>query len=379
MNIISITAPSGILCNAALHIIQGLEQLGIDVVTDTNVPLGGEDGRPETGGANIFSPYSVISPTRFRRSDDISQGPLFVDLTYGMPSDWGALVEAMSRRPVIFLNMNDNCTLMDYPQQWIVFSANHSKHAQKGGRQFPFPLGVSADLLTIIDQKRLLDRPRNGRIIRNFRPSANQNTRDTLDLALVPQLARFFHVDTSFGSDLDQYIHNMSSASAVLAYGGQFIFDYFEPSNMPDEHNAATALASATKQYRFTHFRGPVEVLRWDGWRFYEACAFGCAPFQLNFEKYGFSLPRPPQAWQDYIPIDLEEVSFLPCKLLNELRSDPDYLANIGASARKWLDDNTSPIGLAKYVLETLGSVANAALQGQATPFDNSPSIPRRA
>lgn len=358
MNVVTVTAPSKIISNALLHIVQGLEKLGVTILTDVPIPGGDLPGRPETGGANIFPPYSVLAPTRFQHSVDLSHGPLFIDLTYGYPADWGAIIEAMAKRPVLFFNMNDSCTLMDYPPQWVVFSANHSKFAQKGGRQFPFPLGVSGDLLAVIDQKNLLHRPRNGKIIRNFRPSANQNTRDALDLALVPALARLFHVDTSFGSDLERYLDKMSSASAVLAYGGQFVFDYFEAE--VDENSQARKGARETKQYKFTQFRGPVEVLRWDGWRYYEACAFGCAPFQLNFEKYGFSLPKPPQAWRDYIPIDLEEVSFLPHKLLNEIRANPDYLATIGASARKWLDENTSPVALAKYVLDTLASLTNA-------------------
>lgn len=366
MNAINVTAPSRLLSNALLHIVQGFEQLGIDVNTDLEIPDGDFSGRPETGGANIYPPYSVMAPTRFRKSNDLTQGALLVDLTYGLPADWGAYVATMGARPVIFFNMNDNCTLMDYPAPWIVFSANHSKHAQKGGRQFPFPLGVSADLLSVIDQKKLLERPRNGKIIRNFRPSGNQNTRDTLDLALVPQLARIFHVDTSFGTGLDQYLDNMSSASAVLAYGGQFIYDYFETTATPGENDASAPPQRSTKQYRFSHFRGPVEVLRWDGWRYYEACAFGCAPFQLDFEKYGFSLPTPPQAWRDYIPINLEEVSFLPYKLLNELRHEPDYLATIGRSARKWLEETSSPVMLAKYVLDTIGGLADTALQNQA-------------
>lgn len=365
MKAITVTAPSGILSNAILHIVQGLEQLGIDVFTDIDFHPGRQDGANNPGGLNIFPPYSVIQPTRFRKGVDLSHGPLFVDLTFGNPKDWGLLIAELAVRPVIFFNMNDNCTLMDYPQKWIVFSANHSKHAYKQGRQFPFSLGVSADLLSVIEKQSLLTRPRNGKILRNFRPSGNQNVRDVLDLALVPKLSKFFTVDSTFGSGLESYLDSMSSSSAILAYGGQLVFDYFETS--PDTRSDQTEpqTPKETKHCRFQHFRGPVEILRWDGWRFYEACALGCCPFQLDFEKYGFSLPKPPIPWKEYIPIDLEEVSFLPLKLANEIGNNPDLLATIGSGAQQWLLDNASPVSLARFVLDTLVEVANSTLKDQ--------------
>jgi hypothetical protein len=363
MKAITVTAPSGILSNALLHIVQGLEQLGVDVYTDIDFRPGRRDGSGNEGGLNIFPPYSVIKPTRFRTSKDLSHGFLFIDLTFGNPSDWGALMEELAVRPVIFFNMNDNCTLMDYPPQWIVFSANHSKHAQKAGRQFPFSLGVSADLLAVIEERSLLTRPRNGKILRNFRPSGNQNVRDVLDLALVPRLSKFFTVDRSFGSGLESYLDSISSSSAILAYGGQLVFDYFESDADTVAEKGAQPSPRETKHCSFQHFRGPVEILRWDGWRFYEACAFGCCPLQLDFEKYGFSLPKPPIPWKEYIPIDLEEVSFLPLRLANEISNRPDLFSSIGSAAQQWLLENASPVSLARFVLETIVEEANSRLQ----------------
>jgi hypothetical protein len=286
---------------------------------------------------------------------------LFVDLTFGMPDNWGMITDALKIRPTIFFNMNDSCTLMDYPPQWIVFSANHSTHVQKGGRQFPFSLGVSADLLTLIEQQQLDQCPRNGKILRNFRPSFNQNVRDFLDLSLVPGLKRFFCVDHRFGTDMDTYLQNMSTASGVLAYGGQLVFDYFE-----NTHPLAERQTS--KQYGFDKFIGPVEVLRWDGWRFYEACAFGCAPFQLDFGKYGFSLPNPPEAWKEYIPIDLETVNLLPVTLTNRISAQPDLLQTIGSAARQWLLANASPRALAEFTLKTIIEIADqVAIEAKTT------------
>jgi len=349
MQPINVTAPpSGGLSNGMLHIIQGLEQLGFDVLTNLDIDN-------VQGAVTLFPAYSVVKPFRFRQSNDISLGPLFVDVTNCPPSDWGMVTEAMAVRPTVVFNMSDNCTLNDYPPHWIVFSANQSKHAQCGGRQFPFSLGVSADLLAAIDKNSLSQRPRNGKILRNFRPSWNQNARDMLDLALVPQLSKFFDVDRSWGSTRDIYVDNISSASAVLAYGGQFVFDFFEPSI--DDNSTGQELNQTprkTKYLNFNHFRGPVEILRWDGYRFYEACAFGCAPLQLDFEKYGFCLPNPPIAWKEYIPIDLEEVSFLPARLATEVRNNPDYFATIGSAARQWLLNNASPPSLAKFILTTI-------------------------
>ncbi|MCK9387806.1 MAG: hypothetical protein M0Q22_05350 [Sulfuritalea sp.] len=367
MKAITVTAPSGILSNALLHIVQGLEQLGIDVLTDIDFRPGRPDGSDNEGGLNIFPPYSVLKPTRFRKGEDLSHGPLFIDLTFGNPSDWGALTAELAVRPVIFFNMNDNCTLMDYPPQWIVFSANHSKHAHKGGRLFPFSLGISADLLAVIEDRSLLTRPRNGKILRNFRPSGNQNVRDMLDLSLVPRLSKFFTVDRSFGSGLDGYLDSMSSSSAVLAYGGQLVFDYFDSDPDAGLEQATQQSPRETKHCRFQHFRGPVEILRWDGWRFYEACAFGCCPFQLDFEKYGFALPKPPVPWKEYIPIDLEDVSFLPLRLANEIGNRPDLFSTIGSAAQKWLIDNASPVSLARFVLDTIVDVANSTLADQAS------------
>ena len=371
MKAITVTAPSGILSNAILHVVQGLEQLGIDVLTDIDFRPGRPDGTNNDGGFNIFPPYSKVKPTRFRKGNDLSQGPLFVDLTFGKPSNWGPLMEALSSRPVIFFNMNDNCTLMDYPPQWIVFSANHSQHAHKEGKQFPFSLGVSADFLAAIEERAAHQMQRSRTIIRNFRPSGNQNVRDVLDLALLPGLSRFFPVDRSFGTGLDDYLARMSSAGAVLAYGGQFAFDYFESGADADRTRVKEPSPQETKFFRFHHFRGPVEVLRWDGWRFYEACALGCCPFQLDFDKYGFSLPKPPVAWKEYIPINLEEVNYLPLRLANEIANDPNYFSTIGAAARQWLLDHASPKPLAQFVLDTVVGVANSSLQSHSMPTGN--------
>lgn len=367
MKAITVTAPSGVLSNALLHVVQGLEQMGIDVLTDVDFRPGRPDGSNNEGGFNIYPPYSVLKPTRFRNGKDLSHGPLFVDLTFGNPADWGPIIDALSVRPTIFFNMNDNCSLMDYPPQWIVFSANHSTHAHKRGKQFPFSLGVSADLLAIIEERSLLGRQRNGSIIRSFRPSGNQNVRDALDLTLVSRLSRFFAVDRSFGSGLDSYLDRMSSASAVLAYGGQFVYDYFDSNGEEGLEPTIEISPRETKQFRFHHFRGPVEILRWDGWRYYEACAFGCCPLQLDFDKYGFALPKPPIPWREYIPIDLEEVSFLPLRLANEIGNNPDLFASIGSAARQWLLDNASPVSLARFTLDTIVEVANSTLRGQAT------------
>ena len=349
MQSINVTSPSGYLSPGMIHIIQGLEQLGIDVLTDLDID------KQHGTSVTIFPAYTLVKPVRFRQSNDISHGPLFVDVSNCPMSDWGMVTEAMAVRPTIVFNMEDNCTLIDYPPHWIVFSANQSKYAQKGGRQFPFSLGVSADLLSTINSNSLSQRPKNGKILRNFRPSWNQNVRDLLDLALVPQLSRYFDVDRSWGSNQDVYVDKMSSASAVLAYGGQLVFDFFEPSI--EENSSGQPLyqeVRKTKFLNFNHFRGPVEVLRWDGYRYYEVCAFGCAPFHLDFEKYGFCLPTPPIAWKEYIPIDLEEVSFLPVRLVNEVKNNPDYFATIGSAARQWLLDNASPASLAKFVLTTI-------------------------
>jgi hypothetical protein len=157
----------------------------------------------------------------------------------------------------------------------------------------------------------------------------------------------------------------MSSSSAILAYGGQLVFDYFEPDHEGLQQQATGPSPRETKHCRFHHFRGPVEILRWDGWRFYEACAFGCCPFQLDFEKYGFSLPKPPIPWKEYIPIDLEEVSFLPARLANEIENRPDLFSSIGSAAHRWLIDNASPVSLARVVLETIIDVANSSLKNQ--------------
>lgn len=347
---ITVTAPSGQLSNALLHIVQGLEMLGIDVLTDLDFQPGRTDGVGNSGGFNIYPPYSLIAPTRFRKSADLGHGPMFVDLTFGNPKDWGVIAQEMSRRPVIIFNMNDNCTLANYPEHWIIFTANHSHHASMSGRHYPFQLGISRDLLALIEQQQLAQRPRDGSVLRNFRPSWNQNVRDVLDLAMVPALSRHFHVRRSLGGSLDGYLAGMSSASAVLAYGGQFIFDYFTDEN-----------PGQSVHCKFPQFIGPVEVMRWDGWRFYEACAFGCAPLQLDFAKYGFSLPVPPTPWQDYIPIDLETVSFLPQKLALEVRADPDFFTRIGAGARQWLLRHAAPEAAARYVLTTLGKIADEA------------------
>jgi hypothetical protein len=347
---ITVTAPSGQLSNALLHIVQGLERLGVDVLTDLEFQPGRTDGVGNSGGFNIYPPYSLLTPTRFRKSSDLGHGPLFVDLTFGNPKDWGMVAAEMAKRPVILFNMNDNCTLASYPDTWIVFTANHSHHASMSGRHFPFQLGVSQDLLTLIEQQQLATRPRDGSVLRNFRPSWNQNVRDMLDLAMVPALTRHFHVRRSLGGSLEQYLDGMSAASAVLAYGGQLVFDYFK-----DDAPAQSV------HCKFPRFKGPVEVMRWDGWRFYEACAFGCAPLQLDFTKYGFSLPAPPKAWQEYIPVDLEEISFLPQKLALEVRADPQFFARIGAGARQWLLREAAPEATARHVLATLARVADEA------------------
>ena len=341
MNISLITFDNAPLSYAAGVIAEGLIDLGHSVKIHS--------GLTEIffGSATIFRPKD----DNFEKFDSIEDAFksdfLIFDVSYtsNLNTD---VISPFSSKSVV-LDMSDSAPLRNFSKGLSVFTShlNCRMVKYKDNNFFPLPFGISKDL---IDKTKNLKNLKNKSLIHNFTPSSNQSVRAALSLSLIPNLSKIFHINYERKSGLD-YLENMNTASAVLAYCGDFVQDLQKNSYLKERGVANTDIPHS---YYFESFIGDSNIARWDSWRFYEACICSTVPIQLEFERYGFQLSNNPIPWEHYIPIDLEKLEQLPEEIIKRIELDKEFLSNCGINAKKWALDNFGPIGMANYIFNTI-------------------------
>lgn len=240
---------------------------------------------------------------------------------------------------LIYLNQSDVATFCETPTAAPLFATHESRFLSKGGHRLPLAFGLANSLLAATASRPAFA-ARKQRALRNFRSTLNQSLRALLDLAFVPHLEKHMPVDRRILAP-GAYIEDMLGSAVCLAYGGGFYSPITD--NPWFAKNAPDLIATHT----FPHMEGPAFVLRWDSWRFWESLAAGCVTVHLDFEKYGFSLPAMPKAWEHYAPIDLDDLTGSVAALMDRAKDWED----IAERGRAWAVEHYAPAPTARYVL----------------------------
>jgi hypothetical protein len=232
---------------------------------------------PETiDSRGISRPFAVTDPSFIEPLTDRRDGFLIIDITHGVDDLTREICAIEDSDSFALLNMSDTANFMDYDPRYRVFSAHQNRFATRRGTIYPMPFGMSQDLIIRTADARKVER-RNGMVLSNFTPSLSQGVRNALSIMLEEPLAQKGILDRGLWSE-ELYLKKLSSASAILAYGGDFYRDLSKAEAFEEN-----------PQYRFKTFEKDVVILRWDSWRLYEALASGCAPVITDPSKYGFS------------------------------------------------------------------------------------------
>jgi hypothetical protein len=347
MNIhfVSYSVDNSINCVAAA-LLQGL-CLNKDLNVSTNfshdvrVASNASIGTPTLSGLS----FAQLS---FKESDEV----LIVDdnTPHGIPSHapelLSQLVAIRKSRPVVILSHQDASNFVTYPEVFdLVYIAHHTTLFSKNLKYRPLPIGLPFEIIHESEARlSAMTKPKRSGIIHNFGRTLSQGVRQALAFGLVPLLEKHFKVtrSTSRGND---YIQELISHEAILAYGGDFVWE----------------LQSSYGHERTSYFsgiqRGDVAVVRWDSWRFWEACAFGCVPITLNFERYGLTLPEPFIPWKHYIPVCFDDPLGSIFTLRKRIAEEPNYFEAVGQSAREFSIKHYGPSQLASRILDAISSV----------------------
>ena len=332
------------ISHVAACLVQGLISRGIAIRSNVNFD--------EIVSSDISKPFKIRSDlNNIELSTNSKNEDIYIVDIPSSPFDWSSISRnCFSSKPVVFINNKDTANYYDYHESILVFSTHCNKFARRKGDIRPIGFGLSQG---IIERSESFDlRGQRSRIVNNFNKTFNQDVRLSLELALINNLEKVMQLDRRHLTGND-YENQLCQSAGVLCYGGSYatnVLDYaYWRETWKDNPDKLAELT-------FQAFERECVIFRWDSWRFWETAAFGCVPFQLDFEKYGFALPSMPIPWVHYVPIDLDDISNLPSIIKTKLESDPGLFAKIGKQAREWAIVNYSPSALAEYVLAEINS-----------------------
>jgi len=318
-------------------LMQGLHLLGHKIYSNLDPAKFSSNG--------IETPFSSLFYDAVEITSDLSRGHLIVDYFNGFGKYSDYLIESSKKNRIVLLDMNDNSNFRDYHENFLVFSVHFNRLARRRGRIFPIGFGVSQEAIELSKRYEMMGE-RNG-ILLNFRPSDRQSVRNSLDLALVPNLNKYFSVNTKF-SQGDLYLNDLVSHKAVLAYGGDFYKDL--------RLNSYFMREGKNQAHDFEYLVEESVILRFDSWRFYETALFGACPISLDLDRYGLDTSFNPKPWKEYIPIDFADIGSTALELVAHHHRDPLYFDGIGRNARDWVLAHHSPEALAKRILSIMES-----------------------
>ena len=328
------------LQHTAACLMQGLHQLGHEINTNH---------RPAIVTCNgIYPPFSDGIPSYVQEVDQFKDGLIIADISENISNNQSAGAARLNElnklseiRNFVLINMNDSVNFHSYPPQAHVFHGHYNSLLPRKGKTYPMGFGLSDEIITFAKNS-INHKPRKLSFVHNFRPSERQGVRQTLMLSLLPNLEKYFNIDTSFTQPAD-YPNQLISNQAVFCYGGNLYTDI--------RLNSRLAASSGSEIFDFavrSNTNREAVVFRFDSWRLYEAALFGAAPITLHFEKYGLETGANPRPWIEYIPVEFDKIESLPLEIASRLKEDPDFLIKVGQNARRWVLDNHSPVATAQ-------------------------------
>ncbi len=247
--------------------------------------------------------------------------------------------EKFPQKEKILLSMSDTNGIIFPGVGFPSLMTHENKFLKLAGHRLPWAFGISEEILDKTKNIPPFEERRLG-VLRNFRPSNNQDVRNFLDLSFVEVLEKYLPVDRSIGSD---HFERLLGMTACLAYGGAITVDH-----------SSNSYYSHKKEYKYilerSDYKAPLVVVRWDSWRFWESLAAGCLTFHLDFEKYGFLLPEMPLPWRHYIPIDMADT----VGSVNRFMDSRSRWAEIAQGGREWALEHYSPAACARRLLHIM-------------------------
>jgi hypothetical protein len=244
------------------------------------------------------------------------------------------------------LSMSDSISSIVLKNDIPFFCTHCNDFLELKGLRIPWAFGLSSNMIKSSSSNITRIDSREKTIVYNFRPSTSQSVRECLDLILVPQLEKYFSLDSKIinqGRWSEDNFERLKKSFGCLAYGGAFTQNLIENPFFADMEQLANL-------YKEISFLKRTIIGRWDSWRFWESLAAGCLTFHLDFEKYGFNLPIMPTNWEHYIGLNLEDIK----GDIERLMDERDRLPEIAISGRTWALEHYSPVAVAKRFLSFL-------------------------
>ncbi len=250
-------------------------------------------------------------------------------------------VEPVHERTVA-LSMHDNLSNFLLDPGIPLFCTHENRLRKIAGIRVPIAFGVSQSMLQQTTNLPPFSERREY-VLRSFRPSLRQDVRACLDLTLVPTLQQYLPAETHYTDSHSQFMDLLSKTRYCLGYGGCFSQNLCLSPTF-------SAMETCQEFYSHLTFSSETVVTRWDSWRFWESLVAGCVTIQLDFEKYGFTLPVMPENWKHYIGLDLANIK---CDI-ERMMDERDRMGEIAHNGRLWAIEHYSPISVARRFLKTM-------------------------
>lgn len=327
-------------------IIQGLVAAGIRRIStnfrsDVHVEGNCSIGKP------IISAFEFTQEFKADECDFIIVDDNIVGGSFDLaPEIWKTFVELAKATPVAVINCTDGSNAANYPRECTQFISHLSSQFRKDPNAHSLPFGLTNELIELSSNLNISDNSRDNRsLFLNFGRTTNQSVRQVGELSFIRPFSEKFLITRTNERGI-RYAEQLIQYAGIFCYGGTFIWQLEEWFR---EHNPQLYWGTSGKYLQ------DVAVVRWDSWRFWEACVFGCAPIHLDFAKYGFILPDPPKPWFDYIPLSFDDPRKTLTLLEHYLQLDDQFLTNIGRNARNWALRSYTPIEQAIRLIRAIG------------------------
>ncbi len=329
---INFFSPNKVIHHSTACLIQGLLDLGHEIAININPQFVQSNG--------IYKPfYNAKQIPGVTITNNLSEGMLVADISNGIGEFQSKLLDSAKKNPIVLINMHDGANWYDYEPEFLVFTGHFNKYAKRKGRIYPLGFGVSQEAIQNVKGPIV----KTGMFLRNFRPSNHQSVRNALDLILIPKLEKLGPITQNITTH-QEYEEDLKGHRIVLSYCGDFYKDLRKNPYFLSHENS--------QMINFEKIIDDPVILRFDSWRFYEAALFQACPMGLNFEKYGLDNGANPKEWQEYIPINLDEIDETVDRLGFYLKNDVTKINEIGERAQQWVIREHSPIAIATRFIQ---------------------------
>jgi hypothetical protein len=331
--------------HCSIAIAEGLRELGVPY--HSNISYWSE------GGRNLFETTPGVSP---QDCDVIVSSTDY--------ESFGTVPPELFRagRKLVFIDASDGWrtrTETDaYRRFDVVLRTHRSSRYRYPHNVHPWAFGLTNRILGACSNP-LPYREREARMLVNFRVS--HPVRQAASERVLPALAGRFPLDATLDETpaegtLDRtyweatgrrhyasFFLRLQRSMACAAFGG-----YFAPGVFRSTESLAERIL-----YRLTWRAGrrTRTIMQFDNWRFWESMAAGCLTLQVDYKRYGCSLPVQPDSQVHYAGIDFERSEGLHFVLDSDVAS----LMIVAEAGRNWAVTHYSPAAVARRLLHLLG------------------------